>query len=113
MGADAMKPPLPEPTVRCGEYAGPPGEGADCHLWDRDEMHAYADTCTAALSARVAELEADAKRYRWLRKNCYESYPSGEGSENKDAYLVITGHGYGLTDAQKDAAIDAAMKGQP
>lgn len=35
-------PPLPEPNTCCGEYAGPPGEGASCDLWDADQMRAYA-----------------------------------------------------------------------
>ncbi len=39
--ADAV--PLPDPDVRCGEYAGPPGEGADESLWNDDSMRTYGD----------------------------------------------------------------------
>ena len=42
-------PPLPQPAVRCGEYAGPPGEGASESLWSSDQMHEYA---RAALAQR-------------------------------------------------------------
>ena len=84
MGADAMKPPLPEPHSTVDIW------GHDVNLYTASKVREYADTCTAALSARVAELEADAARYRWLRENC-ECLGWGNRS---------------------DAAIDAAMKEQ-
>lgn len=58
-------------------------------------------------------LARDAARYAWLREGASEGYPSAEGCNNKDAYLVITGYDdqYPMSDAEKDAAIDSAMKG--
>lgn len=57
----------------------------------------------------------DAARYRYLRESACEGYPSSEGSCNKDAYLIITGYDdlYPMTDAQKDAAVDAALAPAP
>lgn len=57
------------------------------------------------LRARVAELEADAARYRWLRKareNWYVLYRDDEDSNWIDV------HGWDLDAAILDAAIDAA-----
>lgn len=63
-----------------------------------------ADAQIAALTARVAELEKDAARYRFLRDG---EYPIGNvpvlmGSETQD-----------WSPAGIDAAIDEAMKDQP
>lgn len=55
--------------------------------------------------------EIDAARYRWLRKNVCMGCPSPEGSQYKDAYLVITGYGYEESGDLTDDAIDTAMKG--
>ena len=65
-------------------------------------------------SSEIDTLRRDAARYRWLRDGALEGYPSSEGSSTKDAYLVITGYDalYPMNDLQKDAAIDAAMKGE-
>lgn len=101
--------PMPEPTVKYGEYAGPPGEGAHCDLWDVDEMRAYAKDYAAAkcaaLSARVAELERQAaqltaERDEWAHK--------AQDWRHKYAELRYPG----MTREVKalDAAIDAAMK---
>lgn len=60
-----------------------------------------------------AALRTDAQRYQGLRDNACEGYPSCEGSQNKDAYLVITGYDYPMTKEQKNAAIDAALAAQP
>lgn len=62
--------------------------------------------------AEIERLQADAARYRWLRKNCFEWYPSAEGANDKDAYLVITGYDHlsPMNDDQKNDAIDAEMK---
>lgn len=63
-------------------------------------------------AAEIVRLWEDAARYRLLRENACESYPSGEGSNNKDAYLVITGYDdlYPMTNEQKDAAVDEALR---
>ena len=66
--------------------------------WDKEAFEAY----TAPLLARIAELEADAKRYRWLRDASH--WPAVFASH--DAPEPITGK-------ELDAAIDAAMKEQP
>ena len=63
-------------------------------------------------AAEIVRLWEDAARYRLLRENACESYPSGEGSNSKDAYLVITGYDdlYPMTNEQKDAAVDEAFR---
>ena len=94
-----IKPPLPEPahTVKVWGLAE--------ETYTAGQMHFYADTCTAALQARVAELEADAKRLDWLL---------GEFSVMS---LDIDGNHYWrhrspvpLRGVNMRAAIDAAMK---
>ncbi len=107
MGADAMsqiKPPLPEPahTVKVWGLAE--------ETYTAGQMHFYADTCTAALQARVAELEADAARWRYLRGEFYEAViPHGNKlNGHRTAWIprfvpLVPGEGI-------DAAIDAAMK---
>lgn len=107
------KPPLPEPDFclawRNGEYkVTKPGiDAADCY--SATQMHAYAATCTAVLSARVAELEADAARWRYLRGEFYEAVIPHGGKLNghRTAWILrfvplVPGEGI-------DAA-DAAMK---
>ena len=67
------------------------------------------------LAASVNALRLDAERYQWLRdSSCSIGYPSGEGSEQEDAYLVITGYNerYQLTTPQKDEAVDNEMRKQ-
>ncbi len=65
------------------------------------QMRAYADTCTAALSAQVAELEADAKRLR----DALEEIISIESCSPEGAHEALAEcHGTAR------AAIDAAMK---
>jgi hypothetical protein len=58
-----------------------------------------------------AEVLEEAARYRWLRDGAAEGHPSSEGSNNKDAYLVITGYDdqYPMSLDQKDAAVDVAL----
>lgn len=65
-----------------------------------------------ALSARVAELEADAARWRYLRGEFYEAVIPHGGKLNghRTAWIprfvpLVPGEGI-------DAAIDAAMKGK-
>ena len=60
-----------------------------------------------ALISRLRAAEMDAKRYRWLRKNVCMGCPSPEGSQYKDAYLVVTGYGYEESEDLTDAAVDA------
>ena len=62
------------------------------------------DRLTAERDAAVA----DADRYRWLRSNCCMFYPSAEGSQYPEAYLVVTGYGDLRRDELIDKAIDAA-----
>ena len=81
----------------------------------RNSLHTCGPTCSKAgcvnarLSAEIVALRLDAERYQWLRDNsCSVGYPSSEGSENEDAYLVITGYDerYQLTTPQRDEAVD-------
>lgn len=61
------------------------------------------------VSAEIEALRPDAERYLWLQESALMGYPSGEGSSEKDAYLVITGYGDEASAAIIDEAIDAAM----
>ena len=78
------------------------------------EHEALRAAIESAITEALAQNAKDAKRYRWLREQACWGYPSSEGSDNKDAYIIITGYGHacGNNDAV-DSAIDAAMKGQP
>ena len=67
----------------------------------------------AAQAAPVdAAVQQDAERYHGLRARACMGYPSGEGSDSKDAYLVITGYGYDDNASVVDAAVDAARAAQ-
>jgi hypothetical protein len=59
-------PPLPEPAVPSGSYAGPVGEGASENLYAADQMHAYA---LAAIAC-----QGDAVEFCW----CIESENSAD-----------------------------------
>ncbi len=87
-----MKPPLPE-YADAFRPRWPGDEGG----YDAIQLVAYADTYNAALSARVAELEADAKRLREALEALldYSSVCNAIDSDHLDAAR---------------AAIDAAMK---
>lgn len=91
--------------------------GNHSHLADqsaiKDESRAALASAIAELEQECAALRKDAGRYQELRDIACEGYPSCEGSQNKDAYLVITGYDYPMTKEQKDAAIDAALAAQP
>ena len=96
-----MKPPLPEPHSTVDIW------GHDVNLYTASKVREYADTCTAALSARVAELERQvaqltAERDEWAHK--------AQDWRHKYAELRYPG----MTREVKalDAAIDAAMKEQ-
>lgn len=52
----AELPELPKPDVRCGEYAGPPGEGASENYYTADQMREYALLAVKAERARCARL---------------------------------------------------------
>lgn len=60
MAGDDVK--MPEPGIDTANHA---------HIrvigYTADQMREYADAKCAELRRRVAELEADARRYRWLR----------------------------------------------
>jgi hypothetical protein len=71
-------------------------------FWYMLMARAIESEATAPLLARIAELEAEAKRYRWLRDASH--WPAVFASH--DAPEPITGN-------ELDAAIDAAMKEQP
>jgi hypothetical protein len=59
--------PLPQPTVRCGEYAGPPGEGASESLWDSDALIAYGNARARAATERAAQVCRErGGRLQWL-----------------------------------------------
>ena len=69
----------------------------------------------ALMGAEIVALRLDAERYQWLRdSSCSVGYPIGEGSEQEDAYLVITGYDerYQLTTSQRDEVVDNKMAKQ-
>lgn len=104
---------LPPPLARIAELeAANEAFGKRQEWWNSRMLELEREN--AELVKALEEARKDAERYRWLRHACCEGYPSGEGSSSKDAYLVITGYDdlYPMTDAQKDAAIDAAIKEQ-
>jgi len=84
-------------------------------MWNADELaRGHPRSHMRAILAVVREYDGrDGERYRWLRSNVQWGYPSPEGSDNPDAYLVITGYGhhYGKPTAVNavDAAVDAAI----
>lgn len=88
------------------EYYDPQIYG-DCPIGAVDEYdgHLYVRASDyAALDRRVAELERDAARYRWLRDNCQESedYCATSGQ------LYFGTYGYGGLDAEIDAKIEGS-----
>lgn len=95
----------------------PPATARDRWMYEQGRL-AERDPRTHAAPQQAeavpSDVVRDAERYRWLRDGCCEGYPSGEGSRQKDAYLVITGYDdlYPMTLEQKDAAIDAAIAQQ-
>jgi len=50
-------PPLPKPAVLCGEYAGPPGEGADDNYFTWDQLINYARAALAAQAVQLFDFE--------------------------------------------------------
>jgi len=80
------------------------------HQW-RSFARAIEAEATAPLLARIAELEADAKRYRWLKytANCNDGVaPMIQRCSDWGRWFWVQVEGNDL-----DAAIDAAMKEQP
>lgn len=71
-------------------------EKAEAEVKEQSRLHAMGSEREVRLMARVAELERDAGRYRWLREGCND-----KGSK---ASLIAANH-YGF---EWDAAIDAA-----
>lgn len=57
-------------------------------------------------------LKKDAARYRWLRKRAVMFNVSCEGSNNKDAYLSVTGWGDDDSSEIIDRAVDFEMEKQ-
>jgi hypothetical protein len=70
-----------------------------------------------AIAAKLATLEAEAERYRWLRENCSYSYgmqpdsPAEHGIEYRWQQGTYEERNHGI-DTTIDAAIDAAKGGQ-
>lgn len=105
-------PELPEPDVRCGEYAGAPGEGASENLWGSDSMRSYALSAIKELEEMVARAEKDAARYRWLRgRHWHDSDLCVVTSPKLNVRPGSSCPSEELLDDEIDAAIDAARAG--
>lgn len=78
---------------------------------DEYELTARVDV-VLELIAEVESLRKDAARYRWLRKEAVMFHVSCEGSNNKDAYLSVTGWGDDDSSEIIDNAVDFEMKKQ-
>ena len=77
----------------------------DCQIGEVDEYDGRIYVCSSdysALERRVAELERDAARYRWLRDNCQEAADNYATS----GQLYFGTYGYGGLDAEIDAKIE-------
>jgi len=75
--------------------------------WKADYYKAAFAAGAASRDGEVEELRANALRYQWLRDHVIFGYPSSEGSNDKAAYLVVTGYGYRESKKLTDQAIDA------
>ena len=83
---------------------------------DWDAIDAYAEVAAEReriLLARVAELEADAERYRWLRRKvCIIAKPGFMSGDSYAAFefldFPLPTHVAPCADIELDAAIDAA-----
>jgi hypothetical protein len=94
---DTTKPALPEPDGYATEV-GPDGAAYDEAFWYEETVHAYADQCTAAAQARIAELDGLLScAAEWIRSsdhgdNCfvsdhYEGDPGNRCNCGKDSLL--------------------------
>lgn len=81
----------------------------------RDARHAAAElalAATAPLEARIAELEKDAARYRWLREQ--HTYQEEFADQGSFRWFVMAGREPVPCDpGSLDDEIDAAMKDHP
>ena len=73
------------------------GDGGFVYLDDYNELKCYADH----MEVRIAELEKDAARYRWLRGNCQEVADCHATS----AQLYFGTYGWGDLDSDIDDAM--------
>lgn len=88
-------------------YALPPPIVTIVHGFTPEQMQQAFKDGAASRDGEVEALRADAARYRWLRDHVIFGYPSSEGSNDKAAYLVVTGYGYRESKKLTDQAIDA------
>lgn len=106
-------PPLPEIERLAVEHEAfgfgrVDAQGLTTHGFDPEGLHAFTQAVAAPLIARVAELQADAARYRWLRDSAML------GTKHDPAVLIdgpsdCCEFAFGL---DLDAAVDAArLKG--
>lgn len=114
-----MTPTAPRPYSLCA-VPGPAVQGADVVQRLREFARDYTTTSfhddlinegideIERLRAQVAELEKDAKRYRWLR-NQPRKLPAGQ-SGIMACKWEADGTGFDLVKSELDAAIDAARK---
>ena len=88
-------------------YALPPPIVTIVHGFAPEQMQQAFKDGAASRDGEVEELRANALRYQWLRDHVIFGYPSSEGSNDKAAYLVVTGYGYRESKKLTDQAIDA------
>lgn len=108
-----------ELVIRAARGAAQAAECGNCFEGETDRGHdcrKCGGTGAAQPAAQAAPVDAtaqqDAERYHGLRARACMGYPSGEGSDSKDAYLVITGYGYDDNASVVDAAVDATRAAQ-
>lgn len=94
-------------TGKPGESMRAVGDALSHHGWTSDSERCYAAAAEIdRLNSRVAELERDAKRYRFIRANKFERY--GNGQEH--VIYFPAGHVVSDFDTVIDAAIAAALE---
>lgn len=77
---------MPEPAVRCGEYAGPPGEGASENYYDADQLRAAMQSVAERAAkkereecAKIADAKAIRINSQWIAHDIAAAIRAREG----------------------------------
>jgi len=114
---EGAMPPLPEPDHK---FVDMEDEDPDILVWRAEKMHTYAKAYAAPLLARVAELQADAARWKAVRdhwKKANFTFRRDPANLLKSINLTVdfdhyAGGGASEIEREFDAAL-AAHKEQP